>query len=87
MRAQPANGGSLGMSEKVTVCVMFPQVQESLESSREKCREMEAQLQRKETVLVAVQNKTQQLTSDLQNKVCVPVTVCVYGLHTYVGLL
>ena len=62
---------------------MFPQVQESLESSREKCRDLEAQLQRKETALVAAQNKTQQLTSDLQNKVCIH---CVRGL-TYMGLL
>ena len=49
------------------VCVL--QVQEHLETSREQCREVEVQLQKKEVALLAAQSKTQQLTSDLQSKV------------------
>ena len=53
------------------------QVQESLEASKEQCRELEAQLQKRETALLAAQSKTDQLTSDLQNKVFGVPSVCV----------
>ena len=64
------------MITRVMLCMILLQVQESLEAIKEQCRELEAQLQKRETALLAAQSKTDQLTSDLQNKVFGVQCVC-----------
>lgn len=49
------------------MCVM--QVQEQVESQREECRSVEAQLQKKEVALTAAQGKIALLSSEIQAKV------------------
>ena len=41
-----------------------------MESQREECRRVEAQLQKKEVALTAAQGKIELLTSEMQAKVC-----------------
>ena len=45
------------------------QVQEALDGSREQCRQLEGQLQKKEVALMAAQNKMELMASELQSKV------------------
>ena len=45
------------------------QVQEQVESQREECRKVEAQLQKKEVALTAAQGKIDLLASEIQAKV------------------